>query len=77
MRGGRDQRVARVFLRRAETAVAILFEVEYPVAEDAEPVQRLADLIGNSAQVFADDKEFLAYAFERQDRQQLLQRSST
>ncbi len=62
----------RVFVVAAHGAVRVLFEIEQAVAEDAEAGQGLADVGLHGAQVFADDDDAVADAFERQDADEIV-----
>ncbi len=73
VRRRRYQRVARIFVRRAESAIAVLFEIQQAIAQDSEPMQHLARLIRHRAQVLADDDHPVAHALERENRKQRLE----
>ncbi len=72
MRGGRDQRLLRVFVTRAKFAGLVLFEIEQTVAQNAEARQRLPYRRIHGAEVLAHYHHPIAHAFERQNADEIL-----
>ena len=59
-------------MRRPESAVVILLEIQQAIAQDSESMQHLARLVGHGAQILADDDHPIAHALQRENRKQRL-----
>ncbi len=68
------QRLPRVRLRRQETPLLVLLEVEHPIGEDSQPMEDRGELLSHRAQVLPHDHAAVALAFQSDDAEEILHR---